>query len=66
MKSKVVLTTPGDAKGLEFDCVIIADLSEYKATDYDRKLAYVATSRALHELYIFHTGSVEYLMGGKD
>lgn len=61
--SRVIITTPVDAKGLEFDCVIIADLSQYDSTDFDRKLAYVATSRALHELHIFHTDSIGHLIG---
>lgn len=56
----IVITTPVDAKGLEFECVIIPDLSDFKDTDFDRKLAYVATSRALHELIIFHSASIEY------
>ena len=62
VNSKFIITTPMDSKGLEFDCVIIADLSRYDSTDYNRKLAYVATSRALHELHIFHTESVEHFM----
>lgn len=62
VQSKVIITTPIAAKGLEFDCVIITDLSQYDASDFDRKLAYVATSRALHELHIFHTDSIEHLV----
>lgn len=59
-KAQIIITTPIDAKGLEFDCVIIADLSYFKDNDYDRKLAYVATSRALHELIILHSNTIEY------
>lgn len=50
---KVVLTTVKDAKGLEFEHVILLDFDMYEATDDDRKLAYVAASRALHTLTIF-------------
>lgn len=58
--ASIVITTPNDAKGLEFECVIIADLSDFKDNDFDRKLAYVATSRALHELIILHSASIKY------
>ena len=42
------------AKGLEFDTVIIADMTEenYKKTELDIRLFYVAVTRALHKLYI--------------
>ncbi len=42
------------AKGLEFDTVIIADMTEekYKQTELDIRLFYVAITRALHKLYI--------------
>ncbi|WP_262176602.1 3'-5' exonuclease [Saccharococcus sp. Marseille-Q5394] len=50
--TKVVITTPSAVKGLEFEAVVIVRFSDYEPTDDDRKLAYVATSRALHQLYI--------------
>jgi DNA helicase IV len=50
--AKVVLTTPTAVKGLEFEAVVIVRFNDYESTDFDRKLAYVATSRALHQLYI--------------
>ncbi|MDF0728932.1 hypothetical protein PY093_20170 [Cytobacillus sp. S13-E01] len=49
---KVIVTTPTAVKGLEFEAVVIARFNDYSLTDFDRKLAYVATSRALHQLYI--------------
>ncbi|MGN7387898.1 ATP-binding domain-containing protein [Sporosarcina sp. SAFN-015] len=49
---KVVITTPSAVKGLEFRAVVIAGFNDYQPTDDDRKLAYVATSRALHRLYL--------------
>ncbi|MFD2446604.1 hypothetical protein ACFSO7_21935 [Bacillus sp. CGMCC 1.16607] len=49
---KVIITTPTAVKGLEFEAVVIARFNDYSFTDFDRKLAYVATSRALHHLYI--------------
>ncbi|MCU5380950.1 UvrD-helicase domain-containing protein, partial [Bacillus cereus] len=41
-------------KGLEFDGVVIFNASahNYTLSDHDRKLLYVAMTRALHELYI--------------
>ncbi len=42
------------AKGLEFDTVIIADMTDqyYKINELDVRLFYVAVTRALHKLYI--------------
>ncbi len=44
------------AKGLEFDTVIVAEMTDqnYKANEMDTRLFYVAITRALHKLYI-HT-----------
>lgn len=44
-------------KGLEFDAVLIldADRAHYPGRD-DRKLLYIACSRALHRLALFYTG----------
>lgn len=45
------------AKGLEFDVVILynASAENYKS-EFDRRLIYVACTRALHRLDIYHTG----------
>ena len=40
------------SKGLEFDSVIIADRNDYSESDLDRKLLYVAMTRAMHSLLI--------------
>lgn len=51
-KAKKIITTPANAKGVEFDCVIIPFANE---TNYhnglDRNLLYIASTRALHKLY---------------
>ncbi len=60
---KVVITTPTAVKGLEFSAVVIARFNDYKIEDFDRKLAYVATSRALHQLYIMIEQGKESLIG---
>ncbi len=45
------------AKGLEFDAVLIykTDSKNY-STEYDKRLLYVACTRALHRLSLYHTG----------
>lgn len=45
----------GDSKGLEFDGVILPDFDSYDLNDTegDLKRAYIAITRALHELHIF-------------
>ncbi|MEL7649503.1 MAG: UvrD-helicase domain-containing protein [Sedimentibacter sp.] len=47
------------AKGLEFDAVMIYETNSrnYK-TDYDKKLLYIACTRALHRLSLYHTGKI--------
>lgn len=52
----VVLVPSHLAKGLEFDVVFIVNLDEeYKEEELDIKLLYVAMTRTLHRLYIYHT-----------
>ena len=40
------------SKGLEFDSVIISDKNKYKDNTLDKKLLYVAYTRAMHKLYV--------------
>lgn len=53
-------------KGLEFDAVLILDPTreEYPNDDGHAKLLYVAATRALHELCVFHTGNLTGLIAG--
>lgn len=45
------------AKGLEFDVVIVYGVDkENYSNDFDKKLLYIACTRALHQLVIYHTG----------
>ncbi|MHB9095564.1 MAG: HelD family protein [Eubacteriales bacterium] len=46
------------AKGLEFDVVMVycADKGNY-SSEFDRKLLYVACTRALHRLVLYYTGA---------
>lgn len=51
-------------KGLEFDAVIIHDCDSlnYKDNDLDKKLLYVALTRALHMEYILYKGEITPLL----
>lgn len=47
------------AKGLEFDVVIVYDAGkEYYSSPHDKKLLYVACTRALHRLAIYYSGEI--------
>jgi DNA helicase-2/ATP-dependent DNA helicase PcrA len=51
------------AKGLEFDAVIISGVDdENYRTEDDKKLLYVGSTRALHRLSIFYTGTKSQLI----
>ncbi len=58
-----VVTTSYMAKGLEFDVVIVPDASkENYNSECDRQSLYVACTRALHRLRLFHTGQLTELI----
>jgi len=46
-------------KGLEFDCTVIFDCSDkaYTESELDKRMLYVALTRALHMEYVFYEGS---------
>lgn len=45
------------SKGLEFDVVLVNDVTkENYASDFDKKLLYIACTRALHRLVLYYTG----------
>ncbi len=51
------------AKGLEFDAVHVADVSKQKFHNrMHRQVLYIACTRALHELDLYHTQSVSELI----
>jgi DNA helicase-2/ATP-dependent DNA helicase PcrA len=51
------------SKGLEFDAVLICDTDRaHYNTDDDKKLLYIACTRALHRLNLFYTGSISPLL----
>ena len=50
--TKFVVGGPLELKGLEFDVVFVDELSPFPASDYGKKLKYVAYTRALHQLHV--------------
>ncbi|NLJ58181.1 MAG: AAA family ATPase [Tissierellia bacterium] len=51
------------AKGLEFDGVIIYETNNINYyTQFDKKLLYIACTRALHRLSLFYTGKITPLL----
>ena len=55
----LVLAHAGAVKGLEFDGVILEDVSEsaFADRDLDARLLYVCLTRALHKLTCFYSGA---------
>lgn len=55
------------AKGLEFDAVLIyaVDDMNYQSSD-DKKLLYIASTRALHRLALFYTGKQSRFLSEKE
>jgi len=51
------------AKGLEFDAVMVygVDNDSYN-NDYDKRLLYIACTRALHRLSLYYTGKITKLL----
>ncbi len=54
------------AKGLEFDAALVcdADAAHYHSEE-DKRLLYVACTRALHRLSLFYVGAISPLLGGE-
>ncbi|MDF2675716.1 MAG: helicase, superfamily, partial [Bacillota bacterium] len=51
------------AKGLEFDAVMIYDVSENNySTNYDKGLLYIACTRAMHKLSLYHTSKLTHFL----
>ncbi|WP_251555173.1 RNA polymerase recycling motor HelD [Neobacillus muris] len=59
---KGVLVIPSYlAKGIEFDAVILYDISQYQ-NERERKLFYTVCTRAMHELHMLATAGISPLM----
>jgi DNA helicase-2/ATP-dependent DNA helicase PcrA len=64
-KSGVIITTAHLAKGLEFDEVVVPFASAHNYhTDVDRRMLYIACTRAMHQLTLIYSGIVTRLIGG--
>ena len=51
------------SKGLEFDAVmIVCDNDGFRDTPLERKLLYVATTRAMHELHLIGQSMADFLL----
>lgn len=53
------------AKGIEFDGVLLYDISQYQR-ETERKLFYTACTRAMHELHLFASKGISPLMKNVD
>ena len=53
------LMTVHAAKGLEFDAVVVCDMGREAENPITRQEFYIACTRALHELFVFHKGSFD-------
>jgi DNA helicase II / ATP-dependent DNA helicase PcrA len=62
-KSGVVITTSHLAKGLEFDEVVVPFVSARNYhTDVDRRMLYIACTRAMHQLTLTYSGALTPLI----
>jgi DNA helicase-2/ATP-dependent DNA helicase PcrA len=51
------------AKGLEFDAVLVCDADqEHYRTEDDKRLLYIASTRALHRLNLYYVGEISPLL----
>ncbi len=63
-ESGISVTSIQMSKGLEFDEVIIPNVDgEHYSTEYDRRLLYIACTRAMHRLTLLYEGEVSALLG---
>ena len=61
--SNRILTTIYLSKGLEYDRVILAEVDENNyCTELDKQNLYVASTRALHELYLTYNNQLSHLV----
>lgn len=64
-RSGIIIATAHLAKGLEFDQVIVPHCTaENYGTVIDRQMLYVACTRAMHRLHLFHVGQPSQFLAG--
>ena len=62
-RTRTVLGRIPDAKGLEYDAVIVMGVNHtFRETLFNQKLLYVATTRAKHHLSLFWSGSQSLIL----
>ena len=63
-KGGIIITTAQLAKGLEFDEIVVPFVSDrHYHTDVDRRMLYIACTRAMHQLTLTYSGKVTPLVG---
>ncbi len=66
-KSGVIITTAHLAKGLEFDNVVVPFASAHNYhTEIDRRMLYIACTRAMHHLTVTYSMELTPLMGCRE
>lgn len=68
LKEKIVIIPSYLVKGLEFDTVIIEDVSDetFKDETHHAKMLYMSITRAHHDLHMFYRGSLSSLLEDRD
>jgi DNA helicase II / ATP-dependent DNA helicase PcrA len=68
LKEKIVIIPSYLVKGLEFDAVIIEDVSDetFKDETHHAKMLYMSITRAHHDLHMFYRGSLSPLLEDRD
>lgn len=68
LKEKVVIIPSYLVKGLEFDAVMIEDVSDetFKDETHHAKMLYMSITRAHHDLHMFYRGSLSPLLEDRD
>jgi DNA helicase II / ATP-dependent DNA helicase PcrA len=68
LKEKIVIIPSYLVKGLEFDAVIIEDVSDetFKDETQHAKMLYMSITRAHHDLHLFYCGNISSLLEERD
>mgnify|MGYP001156477625 FL=1 len=68
LKEKIVIIPSYLVKGLEFDAVIIEDVSDetFKDETQHAKMLYMSITRAHHDLHLFYRGNISPLLEERD
>lgn len=65
LESGAIVTSVHLAKGLEFDQVIVPQVSDQNySTEVDRSMLYIACTRAMHNLTLTYNGNISKIVEG--